>query len=154
MKQNQARIDLLLNLLAGYENDVSIAEDGVRNVQSLLLKEGYDGVLSKNIRISNISIRESKINIEGINAKVIKLIDGISKDNFKEATIPKKILYALNEIRSGDYKEVAKKLLELDPESFDNDKAEKDCRNFLSKFNVDGIIHSKTNGGRKNTYYI
>jgi hypothetical protein len=47
--------------------------------------------------------------------------------------------------------DVAHKLHELDPDSFTKEKAEKDCRNHLSRLKVDGVIDCIVKG-RKNYY--
>lgn len=142
MENGQTTIDYLMKLLKKYEDDKNRAEKGIEAVMVLLKNEGYSENLIK--RDAPIVGESKKMRFRALTAD--DLLNGMNQANFKDATIPKKILYSLKLIKKGTYKDVAKKLKELDPQSFPSNKAERNAQNFLSKMNVEHIIKSQKIG--------
>lgn len=145
-------IDALLKLYNKYLLEKDRASTALDMVKALLHKEGFDVTTYIGAEIIETKPIVSKYILGSKREKAEALLSGITSDNLHKFTIPQQILFCLREVQNGTYLKVAEKLQELNPEAFTIEKAEKDCRNHLSKMGVSGIIKCSTIG-RKNTYF-
>ncbi|HMT28439.1 MAG TPA: hypothetical protein PKD91_04085 [Bacteroidia bacterium] len=152
MTTDNSIIDALLKLYNKYLLEKDRASTALDMVKALLHKEGFDVSTYIGAEIIETKPVVSKLILGSKREKAEALLSGITTQNLDKFTIPQQILFCLRELKSGTYLEVAEKLQKLNPDSFDIDKAEKDCRNHLSKMKVNGLIKCSVSG-RKNTYF-
>lgn len=105
--------------------------------------------------LSEYGIKSEAIKVIKVPAKVEKqtaadLLKGVNLDGLELQTIPKKVLYALRHIERGTSSQVADRLIKIIP-TYKVGRAYQDCRHWLSRFNVDGLIDSEAIGN-KNVY--